>query len=446
MYKRFADPVLFCLALLIFQTSFLVASPNFIAPNSAKSTRTPSHISRISMSERSDGLGVVIRIHSQNEIVAYAQELTSIGHKIYLYNTTVDPNIRKDEILPPILSWQIKPENQYVVLTYALDPNRSVNARVYRDADSNDLLISLVPQNQRVSTPILVDSTPLNQSNGNQNNHSSNTGTDSNQQTTDPNRSSQVPPADNSSSTNSSTFVPSSDPRVIDIIAIDAGHGGNDPGGIGNGVTDKAVALAVALKLGKYLEERLGVHVVYTRKDDRFIPLEARGRIANEAGAKLFISLHGNTLPGRSNIHGTETYILGLHLTDEAEQVMERENSVIRLEENQEIYDGFGQQSLIFNTLAQGANLQNSEKLGGLIELEFKERAGRRSRGVKQAGMFVLWNASMPAVLVELGYLTNQNEARFLDSAYGQDLMASAIFRAVRAYKQDIEGSSTSSN
>ena len=201
---------------------------------------------------------------------------------------------------------------------------------------------------------------------------------------------------------------------------------------------EKDVVLAVALKLGQYLEDLLGVKVVYTRHGDRFVPLKERGRIANEAGGKLFISLHANSSPSRG-ARGTETYFLGMHKSSAASKVMERENSVIRFETDQEHYKNFDEADLIRMQLAQTAFMRQSEQLAGLVEKQFAERVGRRSRGVKQAGFYVLWSASMPALLVELGFISNPREAAFLRSQSGQAYMASAIFRAVRAFKNEYE-------
>lgn len=224
----------------------------------------------------------------------------------------------------------------------------------------------------------------------------------------------------------------------LDKIVIDAGHGGKDPGATANGLREKDLVLKVAKKLGGYIEENLGIEVVYTRTTDRFIELEERGHIANEAGAKLFISLHINAAAARS-ARGTETFFLGPHKTEAARKVMERENSVIRYEDNPEDYADYDEQALVRQTLAQSAYMRQSEQLASLIQNQFANRVHRRSRGVHQAGFYVLWSASMPAVLVELGFLTNRSEARYLNSERGQTYLASAIFRAVRDYKEKYE-------
>ena len=172
--------------------------------------------------------------------------------------------------------------------------------------------------------------------------------------------------------------------------------------------------------------------------DDRFITLRDRGRIANEAGGKLFISIHANAARNRS-AQGTETYFLGMHKTDAAAQVMDRENSVIQYENDPTAYDGLNEKALIEQALAQSAYMRSSEQLAGFVQEQFTGNLGRINRGVKQAGFYVLWGASMPAVLVELGFVTNSQEAAFLQSENGQIYLASAIFRAVRAFKTQYE-------
>ncbi|MEF8797506.1 MAG: N-acetylmuramoyl-L-alanine amidase, partial [Salinivenus sp.] len=224
----------------------------------------------------------------------------------------------------------------------------------------------------------------------------------------------------------------------LDTVVIDPGHGGKDPGATANGVYEKSIVLGVARKLGDYIENRLGVDVVYTRTGDRFIPLKKRGHMANEAGAKLFISLHTNAARAHA-AHGTETYFLGPSKTEAAEKVMERENSVIKYEDNTQKYEDYDEQALVRQKLTQSAYMRQSERLASLVQSQFEDRVRRDNRGVHQAGFYVLWSASMPSVLVELGFLTNPREARYLNSDRGQTLLASGLFRAVRNYKTKYE-------
>lgn len=226
----------------------------------------------------------------------------------------------------------------------------------------------------------------------------------------------------------------------LNRIVIDAGHGGKDPGAIGyRGTREKDVVLAVALKLGGYIEKYLpNVEVIYTRKEDRFIPLQERGQIANRAEADLFISIHANANRNR-HAHGTEIYFLGMHRSREAFEVMKKENSAIRFEDGDDQSMELTPEQLAVYELSNIGFMASSEMLATKMDHQFANRAMRRSHGVKQAGFIVLYHASMPALLVELGYITNPQEEQFLSSDYGQSIMASAIFRSIRDYKERLE-------
>ncbi len=226
----------------------------------------------------------------------------------------------------------------------------------------------------------------------------------------------------------------------LNRIVIDAGHGGRDPGAIGfRGTREKEVALSVALKVGEYIERYLPeIEVIYTRTDDTFIPLQERGQIANQAEADLFISIHANANRNR-HAHGTEIYFLGMHRSREAFEVMKKENNAIRFEEEDERSEELTPEQLAVYELSNIGFMASSEMLATKMDVQFSERARRRSRGVKQAGFIVLYHASMPALLVELGYITNPQEEQFLSSEYGQNIMASAIFRSIRDYKERLE-------
>jgi N-acetylmuramoyl-L-alanine amidase len=186
------------------------------------------------------------------------------------------------------------------------------------------------------------------------------------------------------------------------------------------------------------------VKVVYTRDSDKFIPLFERAAIANKNNAQVFISIHCNSLPAKkAHINGTETYVMGLHSTDENLAVAKRENEVILLEENyKKHYDGFDPNSPeahIMLSMYQNAHLGQSILLAEKMEEQFKERAKRSSRGVKQAGFVVLKATSMPSVLVETGFLSNKTEEEYLVSEKGQVYLASAIYRAFKDYKDVVE-------
>tara|TARA_R110001583_G_scaffold10417_4_gene47844 strand:+ start:12331 stop:13422 length:1092 start_codon:yes stop_codon:yes gene_type:complete len=231
----------------------------------------------------------------------------------------------------------------------------------------------------------------------------------------------------------------------INTIVIDAGHGGKDPGAVGKHSYEKDIALSISLKTGEYIEKHFPhIKVIYTRKTDIFIPLKKRPEIANKAKADLFISIHANSL-GNNNTrtHGTETFILGLHKSKDNLAVAMKENSVMLYEDDYtNNYEGFNPKDpasyIIFN-LMHSLHIDNSTSMAQHTENQFKSRVGRRSRGVKAAELWVLRKASMPSVLIEVGFISNANEERFLKSKKGQDYMSSAIFRAFRSYKEEIE-------
>lgn len=231
----------------------------------------------------------------------------------------------------------------------------------------------------------------------------------------------------------------------LDVVVIDAGHGGYDPGTIGTGNTkEKDVALGIALKLGKLIENNLSdVNVVYTRETDDFVEVYRRGQIANQAGGKLFISIHCNSTPRKpSNLSGFEIYLLRPGKTDAAINVAERENAVVKLEEGYEKrYQELTEENFILVTMAQSAYVKYSEKFAGILQQEMGKRLQIENNGVRQAGFLVLVGASMPNVLIETGYLSNRNEEKLLKSDKGQQRLAEAIFSGVKRYKVEYEKS-----
>lgn len=261
----------------------------------------------------------------------------------------------------------------------------------------------------------------------------------------------------------------------IRTIVIDPGHGGKDPGC--NGVThkEKDVALAVALRLGKLIEENLkDVKVIYTRTTDVFVELEDRAQVANKAKADLFISIHCNAAgkpvvikdpkTGKKRIKtyknkkgkivavekpnpapfGTETYVMGLKNEEGKMKVATRENSAIFLEDDYEKkYGGFdpeSEESYIIMSNYTSAYVIQSANLAVKLQEEYTKKAGRIDKGVHRQSIWVLWRTSMPSILTEIGYLTNPLEEQFLGSKEGQDYLAKAIFRGLRKYKDEVEG------
>ncbi len=229
----------------------------------------------------------------------------------------------------------------------------------------------------------------------------------------------------------------------VDVVVIDAGHGGKDPGTKGAYTAEKDIALNIALKVGEYIQKNVpGVKVVYTRKDDRYLGLDERAAIANKNKADLFICIHANANPN-NKAFGTETFVMGLSKEQKNFEVAKRENSVILMDENyEERYEGFdptSPESYILFELTQSAYQVSSLNFAQKVENQFKSRVGRNSRGVKQDAFWVLWSTAMPSVLIETGFLSNSQEEKFLASQEGQELIASGIYRAFKEYKIEVE-------
>ena len=230
-------------------------------------------------------------------------------------------------------------------------------------------------------------------------------------------------------------------------VVIDAGHGGKDKGCLGSKSYEKDVALAIALQLGVYLEETFpDLNVIYTRKTDVFVELQDRASIANKAKADLFICIHANA--GGSSAYGTETFVMGDAKSESNMKAAQRENSVILMEDNYATkygdFDPNSPASYISFTFSSKAHQAQSISFAEKIQAQFRERVARKDRGVKTAGFLVLHQTTMPSVLIETGFLTNKNEERFLTSKEGQDYLASAIYRAFKEYKQEVESVSQS--
>lgn len=230
---------------------------------------------------------------------------------------------------------------------------------------------------------------------------------------------------------------------AIKTIVIDAGHGGKDPGAIGaKGTQEKNVALAVALKLGEYIEKNYpNVKVVYTRKTDVFLELHERAEIANKNKADLFIAVHCNS-NNNPDAYGSSTYVLGLHRSEANLEVAKRENSVILLEEDRDKnyeFDPNTPEGHIIMSMKQNAFLDQSIDFASKIENQMENGARRKSMGVKQAGFYVLYKTAMPSLLAEIGFISNPEEEKFLASEKGQDQIANALYGAFKDYKTFME-------
>ena len=219
-------------------------------------------------------------------------------------------------------------------------------------------------------------------------------------------------------------------------IVIDAGHGGKDPGAVGyRGTKEKDIALDVAKRLEKKLSKNLNVKIVMTRDEDIFLRLSERTKIANENNGSLFISIHTNAAEDR-RASGFETFLIGPNKNEAAVRVAARENAVLELEgiSGQKLTN----EDLIKATIAQSAFASKSEQFASMVQAEIKKRVQSKDRGVKQAGFYVLMGASMPNVLVELGFISNPSEEKKLRSPQYRDQLATAIYRAVEQYQKTL--------
>lgn len=232
-------------------------------------------------------------------------------------------------------------------------------------------------------------------------------------------------------------------PYSIKTVIIDPGHGGFDPGTHGVATLEKDLVLSVGKKLRDLLADKYPqIKVIMTRDKDIFIPLYQRAKIANDANADLFISIHANFMPKSSVTQGTETYVMGLHTAEYNLDVAKRENAAILLEENYKNnydYDPNSPEGHILFSMYQNAYLDQSIQFGQFVENQYASHANRKSRGVKQAGFVVLKATSMPSVLLEIGFLSNREEENYLKTDNGKQKIAESIFNGFTEYKKKIE-------
>ncbi|MFU8860168.1 MAG: N-acetylmuramoyl-L-alanine amidase family protein [Cyclonatronaceae bacterium] len=389
-------------------------------------------LERISVATRSDGKGYVIRLHLNSAPARFSVIQPETDLLQFTFNgVSVAHSDLKPEPVAPVKEFVITESPEGTGIDIRLNDNEYYLARTYLDANNRHVLIALTRTNANEIVSLAERTEIIRRGNF----------------------TASIPEPDTLS-----FYTPDPEDAFdrlfnqrqalkFEVIVIDPGHGGREPGSIGTrGTREKDVTLQVAKRIGAYINEFLPeLKVVYTREDDRFVDLDERGRIGNRAQGDLFISIHANSVRSR-NAYGTEVWILGMHRTQEAFEVMKRENSVIRFEDKDESAVELTQEQLMIYELANSGNMASSAYFAGLLDHQFSQRAGRRSRGVKQAGFQVLYHASMPAVLVELGFISNPNEERFITSDYGQSILASAIFRAVRDYKEQIERSQKERN
>jgi N-acetylmuramoyl-L-alanine amidase len=234
-------------------------------------------------------------------------------------------------------------------------------------------------------------------------------------------------------------------PYRIKTIVVDAGHGGHDGATKGLFSREKDIALQVALRLGKAIEENIkDVKVIYTRTSDVFVPLYERIGVANRNKADLFISIHCNSMPitvQSTSTKGVETFVSGFGRLDEQDVVM-RENESILLEkdykDNYEGYDPKDPESIILLSLMKNAFREQSIKLASFMQDEYILN-GRIDRGVKEQSLAVLAKAGMPAVLTEIGFVSNPEEEEYMNSEIGQAEIVGSLLKAIQTYKKQAE-------
>lgn len=226
-------------------------------------------------------------------------------------------------------------------------------------------------------------------------------------------------------------------------VVLDAGHGGKSPGAVSGNVLEKTINLELALALGKLIEENMtDVRVVYTRTDDRDVGLAERGSIANRADADLFISIHINALANAS-ANGTSTWVMGTEKNEANLQEAMRENEVIRYEDDyEETYAGFdpgSAESYIMLRLLQYAHFDRSLQFAHILQKHYAAGTTMRDRGAEQGPFLVLWKAAMPAVLTEVGFISNESDRRYITSKAGQARIARALYDAFGEYRSLVE-------
>lgn len=409
-------------------------------------------LNNVSVATRSNGTGYVVRLHMNKAPKGFdLRQPHPHGLEILLNDPKASlSKLKTGNVEFPIQHMRKVAAKNGEGLVLELDPGHYYTTEIYRDANKRDILIALTSVSREEAETFALKQKGLGW--------------------VEPLTAIPVAPVSTVSPSSGSTTTPgaSSESRTqmvtaeeasalyefdetyrrlrnnvrFDVVVIDAGHGGHDPGAVGLGKTrEKDVVLKTALKLGALIEERMpDVKVVYTRKDDTFISLENRGKIANKAQGDLFISIHCNAARNRS-AYGAEVFFMGQHRTEDALEVMLRENSVIDLEASTSKSTSMSPEQLLAFELANIGNISSSEKMAAFAIDEFKSYAKRPSRGVKQAGFWVLYHASMPAVLVELGFLSNREEEAYLKTDAAHTELAEAMFRAVVSYRDQYERS-----
>ena len=400
------------------------------------SASAQTHFERISKADRSDGQGYVVRFHFTQPVDSFnvIQPATDLI-QVQLYAQNIDTSgIDIPDTPGKIQEIRVYELSDSFGIDIYLAQEVFVTSKIYADGASNDVLLNMSKTDEHSA---IVFSQQFLAKTWYEDIESAF-------------EISTVPVPVVQASDNGYSQI--ADKLKFDTIVIDAGHGGTDPGNIGyKGTYEKKVTLAIALKLGAYIEEYMpDVKVIYTRdEDENILPnasileeLMERGNIANRAGADLFVSIHADAWK-LSSVSGSSVFFLGLNRSNKSLEVMKKESLLLH---EHGVIENFTEEDLLMYELANSGKIATSERIAYMIEDQLKNRAQRKSRGVKQMGLVVLYQATMPGILVETGFLTNPSEHRFLTSEYGQKIIASAVFRAIRDYRDEFEQSLELSN
>ena len=402
--------------------AIIFAAGIFLIQGFSVSIHAQNGLERVSLTERSDGQGYVARYHLTAPLDSFHVIQPSPQHiQMKLFSAGLDTvNYIKPTDSDILDGINFHRSSKGLGVDIFLNEGNYLRADAYPDQNQRDLLLSLsnadraelnseTNQDDMILWVDFLDDEPI---------------------------------SENVEYTLNDSYIPLRNGMDFNVIVLDAGHGGHDPGAINRqlGLYEKDIALQVTLKVGQYINEYMpDVEVIYTRTDDSFVKLEDRGLTATRNKGDLFVSIHANSARN-ARAYGSEIFFLGLARSESALEVMKRENSVVDLE------NGGGpaqlnEEELLIYELANTGNIAISERVASMVEDQFRNRAQRRSRGVKQAGLMALWHASTPAILIELGFLSNPTEARYMASDYGQTILASAIFRAIRDFKEEYDRS-----
>lgn len=370
-------------------------------------------VTGLSVDEKKNG--TLFRIHLTGR-VPDANRSKQIGEWIYLTMPGAQcDTVAYDTTFSSGLIRRVRPVQSETSLQMSLQLRGKVEqTELVQDPLSNDLLLTLIPAMPESKNEAKVDSSAIRRRN-----------------------------AERARQEVVKSIAKQKEKWKLDVVVIDPGHGGHDPGTIGLiGTREKDITLGIALKLGEMIRTELpDVKVVYTRKTDRFVELYRRGQIANENEGKIFISIHCNATERKpSSANGFEIYLLRPGKTEDAIRIAEKENDVVKLEKDYEDrYQELTEENFIILTMAQSSYVKASERFAELLEETMSSQMEGQRQPVKQAGFYVLVGASMPNVLVETGYLSNVKDERFLRSPGGQKKVAAAILNGLKAYKHEYE-------